>query len=133
MSVYRAPSVLLDETSQSVGASKTGQVVSREFNLPPDAATRAMRLDIECSGVTKTTGITVKLQHAVADGEDFADVDSTDAAVTIDDDGWFAIVLSSTNSSTADLFPLRQLARVVVSTGADDAVTVDDIRFGRVD
>jgi hypothetical protein len=126
---YRAQSVLLGGVTQSVGASATNTAVSRVFNISPAGATRAIRIDIKTASLTDTTGLTAKLQHSVDDtAANFADAHASAAQVTIDAEGWLSITLNASDSTDSPVFPLRPHGRIVVSTGASDAVDIEDIR-----
>lgn len=121
--------VLLDGASQAVGASATNQVVSQEFTLTGEGISRGVRIDIKCASVTDTTALLAKLQTSPVGGSgaSYADVDATDLKADITADGWVSIAANSAWSNVADKFPLQAHARIVVTTGADDAVTVTDI------
>ncbi len=107
-----------------VGASVTNQVVA-EFSSDFESALH-FRADLVCSSVTSTTGITAKLQHRALGGS-YADLGSANASVSITGNGTFSITLLV--ERTADLvdLPLRQACRIVVTTGAGDAVTFDKV------
>jgi len=111
--------------SVSLGASETNTVVSKHFLLTPEAALSALRVDIVASSVTASAGITAKVQQRVADSW----VDVTGLSVAITTAGTVTILMNG-RDSTAGVFavlPLSNTARVVVSTGAGDAVSIDNV------
>lgn len=103
-----------------VGASATNQAVSKTFYI---SFLTALIIDLEVSAVTDTTGITAKLQVRQSNDQDWID----SKTVTIDGNGTFTIALLDTVAGDQPFLPLRSIGRIVVSTGADDAVTVDKI------
>ena len=122
----RVEHVLLAETAQAVAASQTKQIVSRMFLLTGAGMSRGFRVDVSCSSVTSAAGITAILQSS-PDGETWADVDATNIKAAITTDGWVGISANAADSTVATKFPVQPRCRVVVTTGAGDAATVDDI------
>lgn len=124
---YTAKNVVKNGESVEVGASQTNFVVSGEgaqdsFNIQIPFLT-SFRLDLVCSAVTVTTAITAKLQTRFSSQESW--VDSKTASIT--GNGVATISLLDTVAGDQSFLPLRPLARVVITTGASDAVTVDAI------
>ena len=124
---YRAQSILLADAAQDVGASADAQVVSKEFDITAAGGTRALRIDVETSGVTKTTGITVELQHS-HDRSAWLPAHASAAKFEVTEDGPWWLALNAADSTTSPVFPLLPFGRVVVTTGTGDAVTIDDVR-----
>jgi len=114
---------LVHEGAKTLGASITNEPVSEVFKVTPGGANEAMRVDLVVSDVTASTGITAKLQQKIVDS--FSDV----ATVSITGNGTFTILINARNDSAGyySLLPLSNLGRVVISTGAGDAVTVDNV------
>jgi hypothetical protein len=113
---------LAKKSSIEVGASAS-EVVTEEFKLTPGAANNAMRVDVVASSVTASTGITAKLQQKVAGT--YSDV----ATVSVTGNGTFSILLNGrdTGASYFSLLPLSNLARVLLTTGAGDTATIDNV------
>lgn len=114
----------LRRLNSSVGASETNLVIA-EFSSDFESALN-FRADLVCSGVTVTTGITVKLQHRALGGA-YADLASSNASVSVTGNGTVSIVLHVQRAGDQADLPLRQGCRLVVTTGAGDAVTFDKI------
>lgn len=113
---YKSPTV------SAVGASATNSPISVEFPLSQCAATRAFVVKIKVTGVTVATGITAKLQTGI-DGEY---VDSKTVSITAD--GNYYIKLLAAAAADQTYFPLLNTARVVITTGAGDAVTISKVQ-----
>jgi hypothetical protein len=113
---YKLPTV------SAVGASVTNSPISKEFSLSQCAATRAFVVKIKVTGVTLATAITAKLQSGI-DGEY---VDSKTVSITAD--GNFYIKLLAAAAADQTFFPLLNTARVVITTGAGDAVTISKVQ-----
>lgn len=109
--------------AQSIGASKTSVRVTRDYSVSPDGAIRHVVV-IKASGVTSTTGITAKLQTSV-DGSTWVDSSGTTAITT---NGLAYIKLAIEKSGDQTHLPLLPVARVVVSTGTGDAITIDSVK-----
>lgn len=117
MKLTNSQNVLLNQASQVIGASVTKQVVSEVFGLS-DISRRSLVVKITAADVTVTTGITAKLQHGVA-GTFF---DSADVAIA--GNGSVLLQIDAANGDEGVLLPLGDTARVVITTGTGDAVTV---------
>lgn len=115
---------LLKGASQAVIASQTQQVVSNEFRLHHGGATNALRVDITTSSVTVTNDIIVYLQHKV--NGTWTDVKSDNTLAT----SGTLVTIKMHENVAADyaLLPLTDTARIVVTTGVSDVVTVDSIK-----
>jgi hypothetical protein len=104
----------------AVGASATNAVVSREFPVTAAGALN-MVVALDVSAVTVATGITAKLQSAIGS----VWVDAKTASITTA--GRVYIKLNIEVSGDQTHLPLLSKARLVISTGAGDAVTVDKV------
>jgi hypothetical protein len=107
-----------------VGASETDLPVAEFSSDVPSSIN--FRLDVVCSGVTVTSGITVQLQSRALGG-DFIDLASANSSVAISGNGTFSIVLHVQRAADQVDLPLRKTCRLVVTTGAGDAVTFDNV------
>jgi hypothetical protein len=125
MLAYTPKNILLKpQTPIVIGASVSNQVVSEEAAVTAGGSVR-LRVTLVCSDVTSTTGITAKLQMRIAG--DWEDLAGANASVTIDEDGEFSITQLIERSADQPNLPLKSKIRVLATTGADDAVTIDAI------
>ena len=122
---WKSNDELLGGASVAVGASETDTPVSEVFFVEDP---NSMLVELTCSGVTVTTGITAKLQESM-DKTNWSDKSAT-GQVAISANGRFFIRLSAYNDSNSDM-PLADALRVVVSSGAGDAVTVDSVKVAK--
>lgn len=106
-----------------VGASASNTPISIEFPLQASPALLGMVVIITAAGVTLTTGITAKLQTRVSN---LSWVDSK--TVSIAADGTVYLKLLSEASADQTYFPLLNQARLVISTGTGDAVTISQVQ-----
>ena len=113
-------SILLQDTSKVIGASITAQVVSDVFNIYDN---RYLLIDVVASAVTSTTGITARFQDKSGTGTTW----NTKKTVAITIAGMVSISLLPEVAADQAHLPLRKQGRVVVTTGVDDAVTMDSI------
>lgn len=104
----------------AVGASAANMVVSKEWPITAGGALNCA-IKIVAASVTVGTGITAKLQTAI--GSDW--VDAKTAAVAAD--GNFYIKLQTTVAADQTFLPLLNKGRIVVTTGAGDAVTITSV------
>jgi len=118
-----APKEIKKNEVSAVGASVTNFAISKDFPIDGAGAMQGLVVKIKVTGVTVGTGITAKLQTAI-DG-DF--VDSKTAAISAD--GNFYIKLLAAAAGDQTYFPLLSTGRVVVTTGAGDAVTITSIQL----
>lgn len=107
-------------SSKTVGATETNTVVSQEWPITAGGSLNCV-IKIVCSGVTAATGITAKLQTAI--GSDW--VDSKTASVS--GNGNVYIKLQTALAGDQTYLPLLNKGRIVVTTGAGDAVTVSGV------
>ena len=115
---WRSREELLNKTQVAVGASETNTVISEIFSIM-DPLT--ILIDIVCTSVTVTNGITAKLQ--VSSGNDEWE-DSKTVSITGND----TFTIDTNITDDAANLPLRPLGRVVVTSGVADAVDVDGVR-----
>lgn len=108
----------------TLGASVTNQQVGEECGLSAGGAIR-LRVDLKVSAVTAGAGITAKLQQKSLDA--WSDLASTNASVAITTAGEVSIKLLVERSADQADMPLKKQVRVVLTTGAGSAVTVDKI------
>lgn len=105
---------------QAVAASQTNQVISKEWPVTAGGALNCA-IKLVVSGVTVTTAVTAKLQTAI--GSDW--VDSKTVSVTAS--GNFYIKLQTAVAGDQTFLPLLNKCRLVLTTGAGDAATVDSV------
>ena len=114
----------LRKINPTVGASETDLPIA-EFSADFQSSLH-FRADLVCSSVTAATGITVNLQTKALGGS-YADVGSANGAVAITGNGTFSITLLLERAADQVDLPLQKSCRLVVTTGAGDAVTFDYI------
>lgn len=120
MNGWSAKQVLNGASSVAVGASETDTVVGKEYPITAGGSLNHV-VKLSVSGVTLATGITAKLQTAI--GNDW--VDSKTVAITAN--GNYYIKLQTTAAGDQPFLPLLNKGRVVISTGAGDAVTASSV------
>lgn len=106
---------------QTVGASQTNLAISRTFPIS-HAGSLNLLIALQLSAVTAGAGITAKLQSSATE-EDWLDGNS----VSVTGNGWFYIRMNVQVSADQAKLPLGNLGRVVLTTGAGSAATVDAI------
>jgi post-segregation antitoxin (ccd killing protein) len=111
----------LTEDSIIVPEESDDLVVSKEISLSAGGASRALVVKLAVSDVTVTTAISAMLQ--TAEGDQWEDSKS----VSITQDGNFYIKLLATNADDQEYLPLLNKARVIITSGTDDLVTIDKI------
>lgn len=114
----------LRKLAPTVGASITEKPIA-EFSSDFESSLH-FRCDLVVSSVTASTGITVKLQDKALGGA-YEDLSSANASVSITGNGTFSIVLLVERSADQVDLPIKKSCRLVVTTGAGDAVTFDNI------
>lgn len=85
MNGYSPRNILLANTAQVIGASVSDTPVSLDTGLTAGGSLY-LRVDLIAEDVTKTTGITAKLQHRTFE-DSWTDLTSTNASVAITADG----------------------------------------------
>lgn len=116
--------VLKGGASVAVGNSETDTVVSDPWVISHEDSL-ALAFEVTAASVSGT-GAIVKLQQSF-DGTNFADVDATNAKVTISGNGRFSLGVNASNSNLADNMPLAPWIRFVCTTGGSDAATITKI------
>lgn len=105
---------------QPVGALVTNQAISKDFPITAGGSKNIV-VAIKASGVTLAVAITAKLQSGV-DGVFF---DSKTASITTN--GTVFIKLNVQTVADQTFLPLLCVGRVVITTGAGDAATIDTV------
>jgi len=128
MSGYIPQDVLLNKTAQVVGASATDQVVSKEFRISANGA-KFLVVDLVVSAITVSAGIDFELQTTA--GVDHLGnekwIATGKAAVALTAVGMKTLSFNNGLAADAAFLPLRPKARVVVTSGAGDTVTVANV------
>ena len=106
---------------QTVGASQTNLAVSSTFTIS-HAGSLNLLVALQLSAVTAGAGITAKLQSSATE-EDWLDGNS----VSVTGNGWFYIRMNVQVSADQAKLPLGNLGRIVLTTGAGSAATIDAI------
>lgn len=118
--------VVKEGAAQVIGASVTDTVISDEFNIS-DHDSLYFRARVKTSATTVAVGITVKLQ--TNSHKDGTWLDSKTVAVTTN--GTFEIKLLPEVAGDQTFLPLLGLGRLVITTGAGDAVTIDSLHISK--
>lgn len=107
---------------QTVGASKTNQVVSKSYAITAGGSTHHV-VAIDTSNVTVGSGITAKLQTAIGDTWE----DSKTVSIT--GNGRFYIKVNAEVTSDQTYLPLLNQGRIVLTTasGATAKITAINI------
>ena len=117
-----APKNVVKSGLAAIGASQTNLAISNDFGISAQGACQGMVIAVAVSGVTVGAGITAKLQSGISG----TFVDSKSVSIT--GNGTFYIKLLAANSSDASTYlPLLTGGRVVVTTGAGSACTIDAV------
>lgn len=125
---YKSVSMLLAGAAQAVAQSQTNQAVTKSFMMSSEDSLFFLA-KIKTSSTTVAAAITAKLQESY-DGSTWEDVGSP-ANVSITGDGTFEISLNNGVAADAAVLPTWQHCRVVVTTGAGDSVTIDNVWVSR--
>lgn len=105
---------------QAVTANQTNLAISREFPITASGS-RNLVVAIKTSATTVAAAITAKLQTAVNGTYQ----DSKTVSVT--GNGYFFIKLNVEVAGDQTYLPLLNSGKVVITTGAGDAVTIDSV------
>jgi len=114
------PKNQLKQANATVGASETNLAISENFSITAGGS-KHLVVSIECSGVTVAVGITAKLQSATNAGSSFEDAKTV--AITGNDTFYIKF------DKDVDTDLLLSVGRVVITTGAGDAVTIDALNI----
>lgn len=123
MAGYKSKSVLKGGASNGtlvVGASAS-QAVSDLVPVRTGGNLYAI-VDINVTAVTSATGITLKVQDS-PDGTNWFDKKTLAVTTT----GWKTISFNNWASGDQTYLPLRALARLYVTTGSGDSITLTDV------
>lgn len=104
-----------------LGAGLTKQVVTKETWVTGHGS-RALRVDVKVKDVVAGAGITAIVQHA-STISGWVDTKS----VSITGDGTFSVTFLDSVAADQTHLPLRPKLRVVITTGAGSAVTVEAV------
>lgn len=108
------------------GASASNQVISKPIQLTYRGSLN-LRVDVKVSSVTAGAGISAKLQMRSIN-EDWADLAGANATVAITGAGMFSMRQNVEVAADQPNMPLKKQIRVLITTGAGSAVTVDEVR-----
>ena len=111
-----------------IGAAVSNQVVSKDSPLTAGGS-QNLRVDLKVSTVTAGAGITAKLQHRSIDS--WSDLAGANASVAITADGEFSITQLMARAADQANMPIKKQIRVLITTGAGSAVTVDNIKISQ--
>lgn len=118
---WSADSLLNSASAITVGASQSNSVLSKEYAVTARGALHHV-VAIDVSAATVATGITAKLQSAI--GSTWQD--SKTVAITTTGRVYIKLNVEVTGDQT--FLPLLNKARIVVTTGAGDSVTVSAVQ-----
>jgi hypothetical protein len=111
-----------------LGASVSNRVISKEIALTAGGS-QNLRIDFAVSGFTLGGGITVKLQHkSIGVWSDLAGANASHAVTA---NGEHSITQLMVRSADQPNMPIKKQVRVLITTGAGSAVTVDAIRVSQ--
>lgn len=113
------------KATQTFAAGVTASPISKEFAISY-AGSKNILVGIRATGVTVGSGITAKLQHSIVgtSGEE-AWIDGNTAAITVA--GWVYIRMNIENTTDQATMPLADVGRVVITTAAGAAVTINEV------
>jgi hypothetical protein len=126
---YSPQDVLLSGTVPIVlGASVSNRVISKEIALTAGGS-QNLRVDFSVSGVTVGGGITVKLQHKSIDA--WSDLGGANASHAVTGNGEHSITQLMVRGTDQQNMPIKKQVRVLITTGAGSAVTVNIIKVSQ--
>jgi len=111
-------------TRGDVGASQTATPISDTFAITEDGSKNFI-VDVDVSSVTVGGGISIALEDT-SNGFTSSEVKSKTTAITAD--GTVSLSFLAELAGDQTNLPLRSDARIVITTGAGSAVTIDEIR-----
>lgn len=114
--------ILLNNTNQVIGASETNTVVSEVIRIHDPSR---LIMSIVAESGTYAAGITAKIQDSYDKKTWFTKGSGGNVALT--SDTTFDINLLETVAGDQAELPLKPYVRVVVTSGAGDAVTISSI------
>jgi len=113
-----------------LGASVTNEPISREIGLTSKGSLN-LRVDIVSTAVTAGAGISVKLQMRSLNSESWADLAGANATVAISAAGSVSMTQLVERAADQPNMPLKKMLRVVITTGAGSAVTINEVRVSQ--
>lgn len=117
------------KTPLAFGASVTAQPISKPIGLTAKGSLN-VRVDVEVSGVTVGAGISVKLQMQSIN-EGWTDLAGANATASITANGMVSMRQNVEVAADQPNMPLKKMLRVVVTTGAGSAVTIEQVRVSQ--
>jgi len=123
---YQSKNVLKQQTAVVIGASETDTPITNEFRMSGEDS-KYFLARIDANTVTVTNAVTANLQHSWDGGTTWEDVGSG-AQVAIAGNDTYQIELEYTAANTTLTWPL---ARIVVTSGVDDAATIAAVYISR--
>lgn len=117
------------KTPLAFGASASNQVISKPIGLTKDGSLH-LRVDVKLSSVAAGAGISMKLQHSSING-DWADLAGANATVAVTGNGTFSMTQAVERATDQVNMPLKKMVRVLITTGAGSAATVDELRVSQ--
>ena len=116
-------------SSQSILASQTDKAISFEFNIVADPC--LLRVDVTFSSLTVASDMIIKVQDY--NGSTWRDVKINDTLVTSVSPITYSLTLSPWVDTGAGVLPMRDRARVTITTGVGDTATITDVRVCRME
>jgi len=124
---YTPQDFRLVKPTKVLGASLTNEAISNEIGLTYNGSLN-LRVDVVTSAVTVGAGITVKLQMRSGNFEAWADVAGANASASVTAAGTFSMRQNVEVAADQANMPLKKQVRVVATTGAGSAVTINEVR-----
>lgn len=119
---------LISRGASVIGAGVTKQAVSKpEGSGLTSGGSKHFRVNVKVTDVTVATGITLILQHLIID--EWKDLAGANASVAVTADGTYSLTQAVERSADQPNMPVSKQIRVVCSTGAGDAVTVQQVEL----
>lgn len=123
---YFVEDILLDSAGVTKGASVTAEAISKAFHISAGGSLN-IRIDLVADTFTAGAGITFKLQTSSGVDKDGVQnwIDAS-GNVSITAAGSYSLALNIEDVTNDEQYlPLRPMGRVVITTGAGSAVTVE--------
>lgn len=124
---YTPQDMRLVSPTKVLGASLTNEQISREIGLSYDGSLN-FRVDVITSAVTAGAGISLKLQMRSGNFEAWADVAGANATVAVAAAGSVSMRQNVEVAADQVNMPLKKQIRVVATTSAGSAVTINEVR-----
>jgi len=129
MSGYYQKEVLIKDTSTTLGASETNTPISQNFRISAEGS-KFLKVLVVSDTVTAGAGITWTLQQWLGKDEDGNDEWAACGApktVSVTGDGVTVLTWNNGLAADAAYLPFTNMARVVMTTGAGSAITVERV------